>query len=1357
MSDDDALTGRPARPYPGLRPFETGEWSIFLGRERMTDEVLRRLGERRIVVVHGRSGAGKSSLVRAGVIPRLTRLHRRAGLALRVVIMRPSGGPLWNLARAMADAVDRANDIEVVSDIRRRFDADGARLSALLAALDPDTRRPACLLIDQFEELLVQARGPGHDEAELFVELLAGAMERREGEADLRILVTMRSEFLGDCARFDGLAELVNESQYLLPRIGREELRRAIRRPAELYGGAVDSALVDRLLADTMGNADELPLIQHALMIMWDEARDQSPTAPTLSRQRYDQHPAGLAGILSDHADRLYDSLVTDGIEADLIERIFRVLTDIDSEGRAIRRPCSFRELMAIVDPDGALERSVQRILETFAKDGASFIVGIPGAFERPDVLVDIGHEAFIRCWRRISDPVEGWLIREFQDGLTWRALLVQARDFQKNADSTLSATTTEERERWLARVSPRWTERHGGGWDIVEALMMASRDAREEMQAATARAAATEAQVLIGESLAVNRLARDHLAAGRAEAALVLASSALPYDGSRPLVPEAVGTLVLALQQHLGIVTIRPEGEGPACFSPDQSLLATASWTRVQVWSVESGLELFQWNTGAPIESIEFAASGATLIVRLYNTIQFWRVFEERLIDEIVGKEPLVKTVLSPDGSRLLVCENASITSLTVSLWDTATGRCVYSSLGSDNAIRAVAFHTDGRQLALVAGGYRLVRIDCVSGSVLSDRTLLDVAITTRGYADPVSCIAFSPDGERLAMADHSGMVTLWETASGRSIDAVRMGDNDALTHQYSRDIVVAPRGNRLLVRGLSDAWIWPTASDISDDMRKLEGQFHEYRFSPDGMRILARAENRTRLCDAGTGSYRDLEGNSAEFSPDGQYLLTIDGPLIRIYDAERDQFSATLESAGSPIASAAFSPDSKRIVATSANGVVRVWELVTQRELASLRVQDVEMRSARYSGDGRVILVHGSDRALRLWTGVETAIHLDTRWGRHYVFSPDGNLLLADIGQTSDSVWTDTFLLMDIPAGSIRARVPGNKSEGRSKAVFSRDGKRLLVHAADQAMVWDVAASARLGSRYIGLHARSPGYLSADGALVLSLNAEERRIELWDASTGELLQAVGMPSVDKYFQSKEAPGVMTVREIVRDDGSGSDHTTVFESLWDVLSRNPALMEQIEHLIPVSAASACGRFVVVQSPDRRHPLVARRSGLPVASLDAAGDATFSPDGSLLALFQQTIRIIESETGEERAVLSGHTTSVATVDFSDDGKRIVSADHNGTARVWRTDGTCEIVLEIPDHRIFSAKFADAGTLIRLVMEKDYSVYLRSIWIGSDVETLIQTARGYLPIDLSGERPLEAPLSSMQVGVRMRFD
>lgn len=475
---NDLPFSRPPRPYPGLRPFEASEWTIFFGRERMIDDVIDRLARQRLVLIHGASGSGKSSLVRAGVLPRLARQHQRHGAAWSTAAMRPSGGPLWNLARMFATLDNRGGDAEHIAAILQRFNVRGASLSGIASEIQSLRGRSLCLLIDQFEELFRFEKETSREEAELFVDLISGAVNAADAPdvAGIHVVVTMRSEFLGECARFDRLADTINQAQYLVPRMDRDALMRAVRRPAQLYNGFIDENLADRLIASVAGRVDELPLLQHGLMLLWLDAEARAAPGERISPNGDVVDKAGgLAALLSGHADTVLAEVAPDDRRMRIASSLFRALTDVNAEGAAIRRPQAFRDLVTIAGDDA---NAVRDIVDAFRAPDVSFITPYAPAEISDNAIIDISHEALIRCWSQIASAEDGWLKQEFDDGLAWRSLRVEADAHTNDPQHTLPAATTRDLRRRFEHSNEGWSRRYGGGWAAVQKLLAASRAA---------------------------------------------------------------------------------------------------------------------------------------------------------------------------------------------------------------------------------------------------------------------------------------------------------------------------------------------------------------------------------------------------------------------------------------------------------------------------------------------------------------------------------------------------------------------------------------------------------------------------------------------------------------------------------------------------------------------------------------------------------------------------------------------------------------------------------------------------------------------------------------------------------------
>ena len=380
------------RIFPGLRPFEDKEALLFFGREEQTDELLRRLDDTRLLAVVGLSGSGKSSLVKAGLLPALRRGHLNvAGSRWHIAMMRPGSDPLGALANELNNSLGERDD-----RLAMLRSGDLGLLDAGRLGRGPDEN--LLLVVDQFEEIFRFHRG---EEAAEFMRLLLAAVEEYEPEYRVYVVITMRSDYLGDCARFPGLPEALNESQYLVPRMTKEQLREAVEGPSALGGVEVQPDLLRRLLEKTGDDPDQLPVLQHLLMRMW-EVREQTETGAKITQKEYD-HPSvgGWENALNRHADKVFDDLPAD---RQLIACcIFKRLTEKGEASRESRRPTKLGELAAVAE---AKEEEVKTVVKHFREEGCNFLTS-PDRELTGDSVIDISHESLIRRWKRLGQWAE--------------------------------------------------------------------------------------------------------------------------------------------------------------------------------------------------------------------------------------------------------------------------------------------------------------------------------------------------------------------------------------------------------------------------------------------------------------------------------------------------------------------------------------------------------------------------------------------------------------------------------------------------------------------------------------------------------------------------------------------------------------------------------------------------------------------------------------------------------------------------------------------------------------------------------------------------------------------------------------
>ena len=297
-------------PYPGLRPFQQDEAHLFFGREAQIEDMLARLEDRRFLAVVGTSGCGKSSLVRAGLIPALEQGFLSDALPnWRMAVMRPGSAPFDNLTTTLLSEAALGHERQSATQQAAALLQATLRRGPLgLVEAVAESHLPEdtnlLLVVDQFEELFrYRTQTKNINDADAFVNLLLKSAQSEQSEVPMYVVITMRSDFIGDCALFTGLPETINDSQFLTPRLTRDQYREAIVEPALVAGGQLDDALVNQLLNDLRGEPDQLPVLQHALMRMWTQAADNL-LKRALTLDDYEA-VGGLAGALSKHCDEI--------------------------------------------------------------------------------------------------------------------------------------------------------------------------------------------------------------------------------------------------------------------------------------------------------------------------------------------------------------------------------------------------------------------------------------------------------------------------------------------------------------------------------------------------------------------------------------------------------------------------------------------------------------------------------------------------------------------------------------------------------------------------------------------------------------------------------------------------------------------------------------------------------------------------------------------------------------------------------------------------------------------------------------------------------------------------------------------
>ena len=454
-------------PFPGLRPYSYHEAALFFGRDQQSDELVRRLGTTRFLAVVGTSGSGKSSLVRAGLLPSLEAgFMATAGAHWRFCIFRPQDDPIGFLTEALIgsgvvpplDLGQSAARVVIETTLRRS--SLGLIEAARLAR--PGTHDNIAVVVDQFEELFRYAdearRGGKADDSAAFVRLLLEAA--RQTEIPLYVVITMRSDFLGDCARFRDLPEAISNSQYLVPRLTRDELKAAITGPIGVSGAEVEPMLVQDLLNSIGDDMDQLPLLQHALMRTWDKWVADGKGRPIGVRDL--TRAGGLADALSTHAEETYAALPSEGART-VAARMFKRLAEKGPDNRELRRPTTLSRLESIT---GTTREALVTVIDRFRSPECSFVLPPADVALEDESVTDISHESLIRQWQRLRT----WVTEESDSRAMYERLLDAARLYDTQRGALWREPDLKYAREWHASQAPttEWADQYGGDLGAV-------------------------------------------------------------------------------------------------------------------------------------------------------------------------------------------------------------------------------------------------------------------------------------------------------------------------------------------------------------------------------------------------------------------------------------------------------------------------------------------------------------------------------------------------------------------------------------------------------------------------------------------------------------------------------------------------------------------------------------------------------------------------------------------------------------------------------------------------------------------------------------------------------------------------
>lgn len=1152
------LLSEPVNPYKGLRAFQEADRDDFFGRAVLVEQLLNRLSDQgdatRFLAVVGPSGSGKSSLVKAGLLPALRSGALTGSPQPFIAEMLPGTHPFEELEAALLRVAvsPLPSLIEQLREDRRGL----VRAAKRVLPSDPSTE--LILVIDQFEELFTLV--DDEDARVHFIDNLLSAATDPRGR--MRIILTLRADFYDRPLLYPRLAELVRSQTELVLPLSARELEQAIVGPAERVGVQLEDGLVSTIINDVGAQPGTLPLLQFALTELFEQREGR-----VLTMDAYKAN-GGVAGALARRADELFNSLDTDGQRA--AKQLFLRLVTLGEGTEDTRRRVLQAELKALTSNADVMEDIInafsQYRLLTLDRDPVT-----------RGPTVEVAHEALISQWERL----QAWVAESREDIRLQRSLAQAASEWQQsNQDNSylLSGARLAQFEAWAAYTDLALTVQERAFLDASigeHARLVAQEQARQARERHLERRSRRVLRLLVvvlmlatlgafgltGIALSERAKSEENFNRAEQQRLYLQANEALDNGASGNVgLTLALRSLDYGYTAGADAALMRSSRQGMilrdltghqfevywVSYSPDGSIIATSSEGGIRLYDAATGEELQLFPQNQIVQNVVFSPDGrilATADGRMEGIIRLWDMETREEIRSFSLGSYISYSYFSPDGTQLI-----SQTDGVIFVSDVATGEILErypNALDDEHELVGLIYdQSGGIRFAISDAENRVYLADPETGD--ESCTLMEaspsrwrmfwwseiypVAViansqnvayawdidtcsmlsTFEGHSSRIYATDYDPNKQFIVTGDESGQAIQWELHTGREL-ARYITNNAILT------LDISPDGAHLIMPRWNIVSVWDLT--FPNEPRQIVTDHYNStyfpRFSPDGKRLYVGGPGTYTAWSLETDSpliTYEQPINTIDVSPDGRYLAAsidinqVTDFTIYLLDADTGEVIREFEGHTDSVNFMSFSRDGTRLVSGSYDMTARTWDVVTGQPLVTLVGHDGLVSGVTFSPDGKMIMTTSSDSTIRLWdaeTGEELRVLAQDVTAPYAEFSPDGTLVAL-----SDS--NGFPRIMDVASGKEIHKLVGH-TDYVWTAKFSPDGTLLVTSSWDgTARIWDVKSGNLVRALDVdNANALFWAEFSPDGQYVVTGSELDDRVYLWQVDLDTVIAA--------------------------------------------------------------------------------------------------------------------------------------------------------------------------------------------------------------------------------------------------------